>query len=372
MADWLATSLERWVDAGLLERTAAEKIRAFETDREATGGLRWQVVLALGFGALLVGAGVLLFVSAHWDEISPASRFALVLGLVAVFHVAGALTERAFPALATALHALGTIVLGAGIFLTGQIFNLAEHWPGALMVWAAGAWLGFWLRRDWVQGTLAALLTPAWLAGEWDVAAERFTGAESVVARGVLLLALVYLSARASGLDSPLRRALVWCGGIALLPAATLLWDGAGSQWRQALPERLQLWGWVVGLGLPLVVAWLLRRRDAWVSLLWAVWIVALEFMIRETKGGAVLQYVWLALGAVGLVAWGLEDRRKERVNLGVVGFALSILAFYFSQVLDKLGRAAGMIGLGLLFLGGGWLLERTRRRLMARLEDRP
>ena len=36
MADWLATSLERWVDAGLLERTAAEKIRAFETDREAT------------------------------------------------------------------------------------------------------------------------------------------------------------------------------------------------------------------------------------------------------------------------------------------------------------------------------------------------
>jgi uncharacterized membrane protein len=372
MTDRLATSLERWVDAGLLERTAAEKIRAFEMDRETSGGLRWQVVLALGFGALLVGAGVLLFVSAHWDQISPASRFALVLALVAVFHVAGALTERAFPALATALHALGTVALGAGIFLTGQIFNLAEHWPGALMVWATGAWLGFWLRRDWAQGTLACLLTPAWLAGEWVVAAERFTGYETVLNRGILLLALVYLSARASGLDSPLRRALVWCGGIAVLPAAMMLWFEGGNRWRQALPGRLELWGAAVGLGLPLVAAWLLRRRDAWVLLLWTGWVFALEFMIREADGGAVLQYVWLALGAMGLVAWGLKDRRKERVNLGVVGFALAVLAFYFSQVLDKVGRAAGMIGLGLLFLGGGWLLERTRRRLVARLEDQP
>src|SRR5262245_54316286 len=148
--DQISTSLERWVDAGLLDRAAAERIRAFEDDREKTGGLSWPVALALGFGALLVGAGVLLFVSAHWDGISPASRFALVLGMVAVFHVAGALSERAFPALATALHALGTIALGAGIFLTGQIFNLAEHWPGALLLWAAGAWLGCWLRRDWV------------------------------------------------------------------------------------------------------------------------------------------------------------------------------------------------------------------------------
>jgi uncharacterized membrane protein len=368
--DQLVMSLARWVDAGLLERATAEKIRAFEADRERSGGLRWQVLLALGFGALLVGAGVLLFVSAHWDEISPASRFALVLALVAVFHLAGALSERAFPALATALHALGTVALGAGIFLTGQIFNLAEHWPGALLVWAAGAWLGFGLRRDWVQGTLAALLTPAWLAGEWSVAAERFAGAGSVVNRGLLLLALVYLAARAPDEDSALRRALVWCGGIALLPAAIAFWFESGSHWRQP-PASLQGWGWGVSLGLPLVAAWLLRRRDAWVSLLWAAWVVALEFMVRETGDRAVLVYVWLALGAVGLVGWGWMDRRKERINLGIVSFALTVLAFYFSHVLDKMGRAAGMIGLGLLFLGGGWLLERTRRRLMAHLEGR-
>jgi hypothetical protein len=35
---------------------------------------------------------------------------------------------------------------------------------------------------------------------------------------------------------------------------------------------------------------------------------------------------------------------------------------------MDKLGRSASLIGLGILFLGGGWLLERTRRRLLAQM----
>jgi uncharacterized membrane protein len=75
------------------------------------------------------------------------------------------------------------------------------------------------------------------------------------------------------------------------------------------------------------------------------------------------------ALGSIGLIVWGLMEARKERINLGVAGFALTVLFFYFSNVMDKLGRSASLIGLGLLFLLGGWLLERTRRQLVARLE---
>jgi len=36
----------------------------------------------------------------------------------------------------------------------------------------------------------------------------------------------------------------------------------------------------------------------------------------------------------------------------------------------NKLGRSASLIGLGLLFLLGGWFLEKTRRRLVNRLEN--
>ena len=140
-------------------------------------------------------AGVLLFVAAHWDELSPSGRFSLVLALVAVFHVAGAFAASRFAALATALHGIGTIATGAGIFVSAQIFHLQEHWPGGIMLWGAGSLDGGWLRRDSVQASLAAILTPAWLACEWIDIAERHHAFERLAFQGLLLLALTYLSA---------------------------------------------------------------------------------------------------------------------------------------------------------------------------------
>ena len=57
---------------------------------------------------------------------------------------------------------------------------------------------------------------------------------------------------------------------------------------------------------------------------------------------------------------------------MGIVGFGLTILVFYFSRVMDKLNRSASLIGLGLLFLLLGWFLEKFRRRLVARVEGGP
>jgi uncharacterized membrane protein len=71
-------------------------------------------------------------------------------------------------------------------------------------------------------------------------------------------------------------------------------------------------------------------------------------------------------LGAAALVAWGVRDGRSERINIGMAGFALTLLFFYFSEIMDKLGRSASLIGLGLLFLAGGWALERLRRRFVS------
>jgi uncharacterized membrane protein len=56
-------------------------------------------------------------------------------------------------------------------------------------------------------------------------------------------------------------------------------------------------------------------------------------------------------------------------VNLGVAAFALSVLFFYFDSFMDKLGRSASLLTLGIVCLAGGYALEVTRRRLMARME---
>ena len=378
MSESWQNALGRWVKAGLVDPSTADRVRAFEASRGETT-LRWPVLIAAAFGAVMVAGGILLFVAAHWDEISPASRFSLVLLLVAIFHLAGSFLTHRFPVLSTALHGVGTAVLGAGIFLSGQIFNLQEHWPGGIMLWALGAWFGYALLRDWVQGSLAAILTPAWLAAEWIDATERFPNYERIVGEGLLLLALTYLAAFSAENRGTMRRALAWIGGLTLVPAAIAAIPHSWWYYSdQHMPLRLLLLGKLASLLLPLALAAFLRGRAAWMSAVAAVWVLVLGF-IPATSGNnepllhfAIRElgpYVWFGIGSLGLIAWGMKESRRERINLGIAGFGIAIMTFYFSEVMDKLGRSASLIGFGLLFLVLGWSLERTRRRLVTRVK---
>jgi len=383
MAQSLEKNLEQWVAAGVLDAATAGRIREFEQSRRSSEGLRWPVLIALALGGVLLCAGVLLFVAAHWDELSPASRFSLVLLLVAAFPAAGATISQRFPALSVTFYAIGSVCMGAGIFLTAQIFNLEEHWPSGILLWAVGALAGWLWLRQWPQAALLAVLVPAWLAGEWEVRAEMYAATNRVILEGLLLLAICYLTARSNEDDSVVRRALMWIGGISLLPVGVLAFmEGHEIFWswrnRPQAPFLEQIIAWCIAIGLPLLVALVLRRGAAWINAVAAVWVLVIgTFLSPRHDSDKALPlhawhslgpYFWAGIGALGLVAWGLLERRKERINLGVAGFALAVFSFYFSNVMDKLGRSASLIGLGVLFLFGGWGLERTRRQLVARV----
>ena len=365
MSESWEVSLERWRKAGLLDTATAEKIRQFETTQEQPSGLRWPVLIAIAFGALLLAAGVLLFVSAHWDEMSPSGRFSLVLALVAVFHLAGGFFADRFPALATALHGVGTASLGAGIYLAAQIFNMQEHWPGGVLLWAIGSAIGWLILSDWVQAGFVAILVPAWLVCEWVAATERYKNSGSIMGQGLLLLAVTYLTALTTEQRTPTRRVLAWIGGIALVPAAIIAIPETWWWGMKSLSLSTIILGKALGLIAPLLLAWWLRGRAAVYNLIAAVWVLVLGFISPQAK---ITPYIWAALAALGLIAWGLYEARRERINLGIFGFGVTVLLFYFSNVMDKLDRSASLIGLGILFLVLAWGLERTRRRLVAKV----
>jgi len=373
MAQTWSALVTKWLEAGVIDADTAGRIREFESRHAPAATLGWPVMLALGFGGLLLGSGVLLFVSAHWDAMSPSTRFALVLAMVAVFHVAGAATVEHFPSLATTLHALGTVTLGAGIALAGQIFNLEEHWPAGVMMWAVGAGAAWLLRRDPAQLALVAILVPAWLVSEWTEYTRPWYSGDAfrVAACFTFLLALVYFTAEARDRTSTTRRVLMWIGGIALLPAAGAVSQNFASGFTgygTPLPATQTLVtgiGWLIAIAVPLTIAVWIQRAKAWPILLAVAWTLVLVFIPRA--GDAWWLYAWWCVGATALVTWGVLEAQSERINIGAVIFAATVLAFYFSHIMDKLGRSASLVGLGLLFLGGGWLLERTRRRLIAR-----
>ena len=377
----LQEQVKRWVEAGLIDGEAGARILEHESHQERKSTLQWPVFLALGFGGILLAAGVTLFVAAHWSELSPGARFSLVVLMVAIFHSGGALSAGRFAALSTTLHGLGTAVLGAAIFLTAQIFNLHENWATGVLLWAAGAAFGYALLRDWVQAAMTALLVPAWLISEWMIETDRQRGGGKALAMGLILTALCYLSARIGEQGSTARRTMVWIGGLALLPctavgialAASDIPRYAGGEAVSATTLAIL---WAVAVGAPLALAWFTRRKAAWINILWAGWAWALLNAQSHAWDERRRHMVWMAgvyglcaIGSVGLVAWGLYEKRKERVNLGVAAFAVSVLFFYFDSFMGKLGRSFSLLILGLLCLAGGFLLEMTRRRLLARME---
>lgn len=376
----LETRILRWVQAGLIDSQTGTRILAFEVVREKHASRRWPIILALAFGGILLTAGVTLFVAAHWYEMSPAMRFSLVLLMVAVFHVGGALASDRFPALATTLHAAGTATLGAGIYLAAQIFNLHENWPTGILLWAIGAALGFGLLRDWPQATALALLLPGWLITQWTITIGSHENGHRPLAFGITLTAICYLSALAFDDEGVARRALAWIGGISLLPCAAIaigivISEAAVAHYRQwPLPEGTLALGWFVAALAPIGLAFLIRGRSAWPIFAWALWVYLLLLAashseIGQSLAATVALYILCALGSVGLVSWGLIEKRRERVNLGVAGFAISVLFFYFDNFMGKMDRSLSLVILGVLCLAGGYGLEVTRRRLMVRME---
>jgi hypothetical protein len=120
---------------------------------------------------------------------------------------------------------------------------------------------------------------------------------------------------------------------------------------------------------MPLTLAFILRGRGVWINLVAALWVFVGGTLAGQFVEKDIRTYLWSAIGSIALVGWGAREDRREGINWGVAGFGLTVLGFYFSNVMDKLSRSASLVGLGLLFLGGGWLLERTRRRLVAQID---
>lgn len=384
MAD-LDAMLNRWQEAGVLDAEAARRIRAFELELEHPAGLRWQGMVALILGALLLACGVILFVSAHWDDMGPGLRYTLVISLVAVFHLGGAWAREHFHGLSTALHAVGTVSTGAALALVGQIFNIQEHWPAAILLWAIAALAGWILLQDEVQQILTLLLFPAWILSEFSFAAEGHIGESVYIGRFLIVWAVLYLTVFLGSKRRIVQGVLFAVGAIASVVGIVFLLGGWRSWGQQTfLPFGTRGWGWVDIAVLPLCFALVKLRKSlapVAVAIAFSIplpWCQRVWTEVFDNGAGGHYPYVnnepnlaahaLVAAFAIFIIWWGVHQTSKALVNLGIVGFAIAIGWFYFSDIYDKGHRALGLIGLGILFLAGGWALEKARRRLIDRM----
>mgnify|MGYP001463599675 FL=1 len=381
----LSDQLRRWLQAELIDADVVEAIQRWEDSQlkqskhSSVRHLAVPIRLSILLGSLLLAAGLLLFVSAHWDQMPPLWRVSLLLFIVIALHAGGAWFSERFQLMALGLHAVGTMAFGAGVFLCAQIFHLDVLWSfrWGLLLWSFGAAAGWMLLRQWPQLALLSLLLPGWISALIIVEVDRFSSSEAdwavvPIAAGALLTALTYFTAPDRTPLPPARSVLMWIGGLALVPAAVTWAVVATGLDLPALgqPLWLSLLVWVVTLGGPVILGWWLRPHRFWPLALAAIWMV-LDLVI-QVQGFSVLSFAWWGVGSVGLMLWGSTEARAERVNIGIVLLATTLIGFYFTEVIGRFDRSLSLLGLGLFFLVGGWGLNRLRQALLPNLPPNP
>ncbi len=186
---WLKQEVAIWRAEGLVDEALAQRILARYPEAVERG---WGRIIFSALGAALVGLGVILFFAYNWQAIPKAAKLLLVFGALAATHGSAMMLARrpdANRALVEGLHALGTMLFGAGIWLVAQIYHIDEHYPNAFLVWSLGALALAWAMPSLVQALLALFLVTFWAGVETFQFHTPMHGAPLLVVLGVMPLA---------------------------------------------------------------------------------------------------------------------------------------------------------------------------------------
>jgi uncharacterized membrane protein len=161
---WLHGELRAWEREGLISLAQAEVLRGRYPVQSQSG---WSRLILTALGAIVFGLGAILLIAYNWADMHRYAKLALVFGALLVAHVwALVASRRQRPVASEGLHALGTMLFGAAIWLVAQIYHMDSHYPNAFAAWSAGALLLGWALPSVTQALMAVVLVLVWQAVE--------------------------------------------------------------------------------------------------------------------------------------------------------------------------------------------------------------
>jgi len=156
---WLARQLPEWVDKQIITSSQAESLRELYPVKDSISLGR---LLLTGIAAIMIGLGVILLFAYNWSEMGKFSKLAVIfMALIGVHLLAFYLRPR-HHIYSESLFALGTMLMGSGIFLVAQIYHMDSHYPNAFLFWSLGALALAWALPSLTQSFMAVALVVGW------------------------------------------------------------------------------------------------------------------------------------------------------------------------------------------------------------------
>src|SRR5260370_38624556 len=115
-----------------------------------------------------------------------------------------------------------------------------------------------------------------------------------ILMSGIVLLAIVYFTGVTNTQNNPLRTALAWIGGIALIPATIMLADVYDwESYSHSLSLKLHVVGWLVAILVLLALAFLLCGKKSWVHCVAVTLSLAMSSVSSTTSDTNWISYGW-------------------------------------------------------------------------------
>ena len=386
-------ALAVWVAEGQIDSDLAERLRtslAAHDEPQRTNKIIWVLV---SIGAVLTGAGLLLFIASQWDQSSPLRRLALLFTIYLLVVGAAALADRQQVGVtAKGLWFLSSIAVGVNIFLVGQIYNLPlNYWQGTLL-WLIATMAMGWASPSSAQGWLAVplgLLTLGWIStptsqffeqGEFLFAPGGLRPLVPLVGLGLVATAMVVDATLFDWLKQP---AAAFGAVLVAVPIVVSTFHPMAFAWIFQVDVRP--FHVVVGLGAValIVVAWLQDRSSPFGLAGAAVTGLLMALLPQVSDDDGLLDgdsLPWLAESfdnsellfglytavifglAVATIMAGQYYAKPVLVNIGYAMVSVILFALYVGRIAGELPTSLAVIGGGLALISGAIFLERRRR----------
>ncbi|MBI4342023.1 MAG: DUF2157 domain-containing protein [Candidatus Omnitrophica bacterium] len=157
--------IDAWRSAGIITQAQAERMLADLSARRKDRASDKLIMTVSTIGALLLGIGAILFVSANWQGFSHWTKSLILAGSTFAVTAAGywiGYETKTLPRVGTALVFLGTLLLGATIFFFAQMYHVQANSHVLVLLWLAGVLPLIYLLRSTAIAGLSLVLGFVW------------------------------------------------------------------------------------------------------------------------------------------------------------------------------------------------------------------
>ena len=339
--EWMRQEIAAWRMEGVVDEKTANVL----TERYLETGPRfsWGAMVASGFGAFMIGLGVIALFAANWDALGRGARAAVAIAPVVLCGLAAFVAARRNWQSRLFWEPLGIawfVLTGAATCLVAQTYQIGGSVPQLILLMGALTLPVVWVTRAVVPMGLWPVLAIVW--------AFNHHGFSNAVAWGGVAFMACSLPGyvafvrgkpgKAAFVVGQLLTGLVYSFGLALMLVRTFsvfhLWNGV-----------LTFWGCCALVGMAAVVF----KLPVWSFVATVVAVCAAVPCPFEHASGL---YVLALCLAAGIVAWGVAKVRLARTNLGAVLLFWLILAKFFESRVDFTVKGVVLIFAGLLLTG--------------------